>query len=276
MDFDDDDDDRIILIPSSPDEVKSCLVPDSPIVACPIGDNDKDDWTFKYERCDSPIQWDDLVEPPTVDDAFDDDYVNVDSIFANGKKLRDVFLPEFHIKPTELLYVGSTHTTQDFCRYMMALKQTLTVGDVAYAIIVGSIISFLPKNNVLSLCLEINPTTYKLLQTISVFAGFGSDWPLRTFQFDTCLKGCTTFAAAENFCEQCGDCRWKHCSKNCYRTNTANGEVQKRCHHLNEPSTSIYYMPMRDRITLLLKSDLRNLFYYDKYRKKCPTVCECI
>jgi hypothetical protein len=38
-------------------------------------------------------------------------------------------------------------------------------------------------------------------QTISVFAGFGSEWLLGTFPFDTCLKGCATFAARENFCD---------------------------------------------------------------------------
>ena len=55
-----------------------------------------------------------------------------------------------HVNPQESLFQGSTHTLQDFFRYMLALKQALPVGDETFASIVGIMISFLPSANELA------------------------------------------------------------------------------------------------------------------------------
>jgi hypothetical protein len=201
----------------------------------------------------------------------DEEYVHTGDLFLHGTPLRTPYLPDFGMSPNTPLYKGSRHTTKDFCRYMMALKQSLAVGDMAYGVIVGSIISFLPRDNVLALCLEEQPSTYKVLQVIKVMADFTTEKLLRTFHFHTCESGCDTFLRGQDFCYYCGGCRWKACTEKCYYRNASDEKISI-CHHAKQPVTSLYYMPIRDRITRLLESDIKNLFYYDKYRKKNPKV----
>jgi hypothetical protein len=213
---------------------------------------------------------DDEKELPTWDDEKekDEEYINIADIFLNGTLFKEVHVPDFGINPMEELYVGSPHSARDFCRYMMALKASLVLGEQAYAVIVGAVLSFLPPQNVIALCLDRNPSVYKIVQVISVFAGFESS--LRTYEFATCKDGCATFQNHQHFCYYCDACKWKHCLSECYHKR--GGNTVSICSHPKQPAHRVYYMPIRDRISLLLQSDLKNLLWYDKYRKRSNKV----
>ena len=83
-----------------------------------------------------------------------------------------------HVDGKEPLFSGSSHTLQDFSRYMLALKQSMPIGDEIFASIVGTVVSFLPADSAIGKCLEEGPSTYKLMQVLSVTASLRSD--LRT------------------------------------------------------------------------------------------------
>ena len=112
---------------------------------------------------DDNLDWSD--QPLVVDETGP-----VDMNFRDGFLLRAEFLPDFGIQCEEPLYAGCLHTTKDYCRYMLAMKEALHLGDTAFSVIAGAMVSFLPVGNVLSRCLLENPSVYKLLQAIRSFA----------------------------------------------------------------------------------------------------------
>jgi hypothetical protein len=142
----------------------------------------------------------------------------------------------------------------------------LGLGDVAFSTVIGMVVSFLPVDNILQQCLNKNPTTYKLLQMIVTLSDFKQS--LRTFRYNTCKKGCRPFDEGQNFCAKCEECRWKNCCQSCF-----DDEGNAVCRHQRVPKVVFYYMPLRDRITALLQSDLNNFFSYSAYRKRSPQVC---
>ncbi len=194
-------------------------------------------------------------------------------IFKHGVPIRKEFLPQWSLDPKLPLYPGSTHSTQDLCRYFLAMKHSLGLGEVDFSIIIGSVISFLPPNNGLCSVITSSPTRYKLMQAVHVFAAFRNT--MRTLKFHTCLKGCATFLTGQHFCDHCHECRWRHCSMACFEEDDE-GELIANCYHHQKPTTTLYYLPLRDRMMALLKSDLKNFFNYDTYRHKPHEVIRLI
>ena len=126
--------------------------------------------------------------------------------------MRAPFVPEFiDVQPGDALYEGSRHSCRDFCRYMLAMKQCMGIGDYAYATILGSVISFLPPNNMLAMVIDKRPTVYKIMQSVASLAELKNT--LRTLQFHTCSNRCATFFRGAAFCEKCEESRWIHCDR---------------------------------------------------------------
>lgn len=120
--------------------------------------------------------------------------------------------------------------------------------------------SFLPADNFFTQCLEGKPSTYLLLQLMETL----SDLPdrLRTFVIHSCADGHCPLVD-EDFCVH--GCRWKHCSPHCYNEDN----TTSTCQHVKVPHNRFWYMPIRDRVEGLLKSDLHNLIaHYGTYRHK--------
>jgi hypothetical protein len=130
-----------------------------------------------------------------------------------------------------------------FCRYLLALKTNISVGDVAFCVIASSIISFIPSPNLFEVCFEgKTPTRYKISSVINYFADLSNH--LSTYKFNVC---------------DTGSCIVKK-------------EEASRCiHHLLKKSC-FYYMSMRNRIEFLLRSDLKNMFLYPFYKYRSPKV----
>jgi len=206
-----------------------------------------------------------LEDPVTWEDGYQDlrSWNEPSTLFEDGlvyRKHHHCQLYDF-ANSADPLFKDSPHSAKDFCRYMMAMKQSLGLGDHDFSVVVGTIISFLPQNNKIALCLEQSPSVYKVSQVVRIMAGFTSR--LRTFQFNSCKKGCEILKIGQDFCSKCGECRWKHCTPECF---SASGDCA--CVHLKTPVSKLYYMPIRDRIEALLKSDLKNFLLYDEFRKK--------
>lgn len=246
-------DDRVIRIPPIPVFIRT---------PAPLDDEDP---AFHYESTDSDSdssvdeQWDEY------EDCVEQTEENSSLFYELGgiqmtSKYGSVELLD-NVPVDEELYDGCSHSLKDFSRYMLALKNSLSGGDEAFAAVLGTVLSFLPDDNLMSKCLEEAPTTYKLLQVLSVTACLRSD--LRTYQFNSCKDGCKTYDHGVFFCPKCKESRHVHCTPQCYE---ANGDCN--CTHPKIPRHLIYIMPVRDRIKALLKSDVKNLFKYGDLRKK--------
>ena len=89
---------------------------------------------------------------------------------------------------------------------------------------------------------------------------------LKIYCVDTCKQGCLPFWK-DNFnldaCSNCNTIRWRHCSQNC-RNN--HGDLD--CEHDKKAARKFYYLSIRDRITKLLRSELKKLFMYETLRYK--------
>ena len=134
------------------------------------------------------------------------------------------------------------------------------MGDMTFTATVGLLLSFLPKEHFFRQCLKKNPSVYHTLQVMETVSGLKSK--LRTYKYNTCSKGMCVFKDNVNFCEH--SCRWRYCSTDCFDEDDEEGDFV--CGHVKEPVKTFWYMPIRDRITALLKSDLKNFFFYEKYR----------
>ena len=132
------------------------------------------------------------------------------------------------------LYPGSHFNVKLFCRFLLILKTTHSMGDVAFASIAGAIISFLPSDNKLSTFVGENPSIYILLNSIQKLSKMNNC--CRIFKFNSCDMG--------------------KCILN---------QPHNQCFHSKLKRNNFHYLPIRDRIISLLKSDVKNLFLYYKY-----------
>jgi hypothetical protein len=131
-------------------------------------------------------------------------------------------------------------------------------GDIDFATTVGTMLSFLPQENFFKGCLKETPTVYHVLKIVDTIANL--KMTLRTLRFHTCKTG--TCIISEDFCN-CGESRWKDCNQSCY-----SDEGVSVCSHTKVPVKSFWYMPVRDRIEGLLRSDVANFFLYEDLRPK--------
>jgi hypothetical protein len=161
------------------------------------------------------------------------------------------------------LFPGRAYSAKDLARFLLSFKaRHLKLGDGILANIVAIMATFLPRDNVFKLCLSDSTSTYFLLKALDNLAAYTTN--LRTLRVHCCIKKCIGFydgREAMNFCSECGECRWKLCSRACYGE-----DDEKTCNHNQTPRNVVYYNVVQDRLVKLLKSDLKNLFNYQSHR----------
>jgi hypothetical protein len=116
-------------------------------------------------------------DDPTLIEWFDEPMIPItdttsNSIFNHGMLLGDKYKPNYNIDSNLPLFDGSKYSTKDFCRYMLSIKENLHLGEQQFCIITGTIMSFLPAGNTLSLCLVKHSSPYKILQLYDTMADF--------------------------------------------------------------------------------------------------------
>ena len=122
------------------------------------------------------------------------------------------------------------------------MKSAIGVGDGAFTSIVGSIISFLPRDNLFISVLEQHSSTYKVLNIIYYFAELSDN--LQTYKFLLCNSGSCIL-----------------------KKNSASV-----CDHGVSKNNFFHYMPNRQRVEHLLNSDLKNLFLYPIHKNRSEKV----
>ncbi len=152
----------------------------------------------------------------------------------------------FHIRSLTLcMKVVSLQWSRYVGTYLLSMKTSLAVGDVAFCIIASSIISFMPSPNMFDVCFDgKQPTTYKMLSVINYFADLSAH--LSSYKF--------------NVCDNNGSCIL-----------TKEKKPRSCCHTVTRKSC-FYYMSIRERMVCLLNSDLKNMFLYPKYKYRSPKV----
>jgi hypothetical protein len=126
---------------------------------------------------------------------------------------------------------------KSLCRYLLYIKSTHNLGDIAFSSIVGSIISFLPNNNKLANYVGENPSTYNVINAVEKLSNLKKC--CRVLKFQSCDHG------------------------KCIIPLTG-----MSCNHPKIKNKSLYYLPIRDRIMSLLKSDIKNLLFYSDFIPK--------
>ena len=118
------------------------------------------------------------------------------------------------------------------------------MGDGLENIILGLISAILPKNNVLAQQIaQTSLSNYHFQETIkSAHAMFQKQ---RIYSIEVCRKGCVAFIGVNEGLESCSICDSPNKS---------------------DENELVYYFPLTDRITSLLKSDLKNFLSYSKLR----------
>jgi hypothetical protein len=169
-----------------------------------------------------------------------------EEIFRDGfvLNLKRSNLSTFHI-PSDPVYENAGMTMRSLCRYLLCMKSAISVGDYSFCTIVGSLISFLPRDNLFITLLEKNSSTFKLMNIIYYFAELGDN--LKTYKFFICDSG------------------------SCILKN----DMSLRCEHGIKKNNVFYYMPIRQRMEYLLKSDLKNLFLYPIFKNRSEKVFCC-
>ena len=113
------------------------------------------------------------------------------------------------------------------------------------SVILGFIASILPAGNTLSTKLEENNKTWYFYQQ-AIKSGHGSFSKLRVYEIQACRNGCSTFIGVNYQTRFCSVCE------------------KPNDNLLNDV---IYYFPLADRITKIIRSDLKNLLNYPKIRR---------
>lgn len=189
----------------------------------------------------------DIIE--AVENVESDDEIVVEKcadndFFVDGSKLKFNHSGNYSYNKSEFVYEGTALTMRSFCRYLLALKTSITAGDVAFCIVASSIISFLPSPNMFDVCFDgKKPSRFKMLGAINYFADVSDH--MSTYKFPVCDNG---------------SCILKKDVK------------PRRCPHTVTKNSSFYYLSIRERIEFLLKSDLKNMFLYPKYKYRSPKV----
>lgn len=182
------------------------------------------------------------------DDENNDEEVNfvdieiTDELFVDGKLLDVVCKLNSPFTSEDMIYDGCEYTLKEFCRYLLCLKNAIMVGDVAFCSIIGAILSFMPSENRFTQSLGSDSTVYDHLKVINYFAEFEST--LQTFKFDICDEA---------------SCVIKR-------------DGSHSCIHEKKLKKYFYYMPVRQRVEYLLRSDLRNFLLYPQHKYRSPKV----
>ena len=203
----------------------------------------QDDEDFKFDDEQEIDNYEMLNDEVDEEDAemFFSDGLN-DELWIDGSLL--CFRTKLHLRllPSDFVYENSSMTMKSLCRYLLCLKSAIGVGDGAFTSIVGSIISFLPRDNLFISVLEQHSSTYKVMNIIYYFAELSDN--LQTYKFLICDSGSCIL-----------------------KKNSASV-----CDHGVSKNKFFHYMPIRQRVEHLLKSDLKNLFLYPIHKNRSEKV----
>jgi hypothetical protein len=167
---------------------------------------------------------------------------NIDELFMDGYLINIQSNLNSPFNGADKLYDGCEYSLKEFCRYLLCLKNAIMVGDVAFCCIVGAVLSFIPLENRFTQSLGVDSSVYEHLKVINYFADFDSS--LQTFKFNICDNQSCIIKKDGSFC----------------------------CDHEKKRKKYFYYMPIRQRVEYLLKSDLRNFFLYPLHKYRSPKV----
>ena len=143
-----------------------------------------------YEEGDIAQIEEGMLEPNDEADSDDDETENMADVefFKDGVKVIFNQTGKFSFSKDEFVHGGTNLTMKSFCRYLLALKTNISVGDVAFCVIASSIISFIPSPNLFEVCFEDKtPTRYKISSVINYFADLSNH--LSTYKFNVCDTG---------------------------------------------------------------------------------------
>ena len=171
---------------------------------------------------------------------------NIDELFMDGYLINIKSNLNSPFNGADKLYDGCEYSLKEFCRYLLCLKNAIMVGDVAFCCIVGAVLSFIPFENRFTQSLGVDSTVYDHLKVINYFADFDSS--LQTFKFNICDNQSCIIKKDGSF----------------------------SCDHEKKRKKYFYYMPIRQRMEFLLKSDLRNFFLYPIHKYRSPKVIKII
>ena len=193
-----------------------------------IGDNEQlPDEDEMYEQID-------VVEENVFDDSI---------LFKKGFQIsKKKGNTEIDDETNVLLFEGSNFTLKQFCRYMKILKSNQNLGDVAFSIIVGSILSFLPERNAFVKYIDKNPTLYDIISKIDKLSNIKKC--CRIFKFKLCDE------------------------EKCVLPFNSTHDIVNVCSHSKKKKKSFHYLPIRDRIKALLETDIRHFFHTLEYATK--------
>jgi hypothetical protein len=154
------------------------------------------------------------------------------------------FDPEINLNDT--LYNGSDFNIEDIMIILELIKTTNNLGDTVESIILGMLASFLPKNNIISN--KIKEKSGTLFHFQKLIKDSQKHLPKCSIhRIDVCIKGCMAFVGENlyaNLCDECG----------------------KKRNLLKPFQREMFYFPLRERLTKLLTSDLKNLLEYPNRR----------
>jgi len=182
---------------------------------------------------------------------FDDDDSDDDSCYYLEGAIE--FQSGCNLKPdldcvnflSQSLFEGSEHTIQDIMVLIELYKAFTHIGDINESFLLGIIASVLPQNNLLARCLKKSGFTSYFFQKL---INFGTTLipKCSIYKVPVCSGGCMAYVGLNKDATMCNVC------------NTLRPPVI---------SHYFYYLPIKERLLALLKSDLFKLFYYPTNRK---------
>ena len=150
------------------------------------------------------------------------------------------------IEDSDTLFSGSDFNIEDIIIILELIKTTNNLGDTVESIILGMLASFLPTDNIISNKIKENSGTLFYFQKL-IKESQKHIPKCSVHRIDVCIKGCMAFVGDNlyaNFCEECG----------------------KKRNLLKPFQRELFYFPIRERLTKLLTSDLKNLLEYPNRR----------
>jgi len=133
-------------------------------------DDDEDDG---HDDIHDDIMWETQSERDNEENSFHQ--VLEPYLFGrkNPQQTDDAILDD------EELFPNSPISVKDLCRYLLYLKASnASIGDRLFASIIGSLIRFMPTNNILAQTLKVQPTMYYIYLIRNVISNLNLCYPV--------------------------------------------------------------------------------------------------
>lgn len=209
--------------------------------------NYENDFNY-YDNNDNEINDNDST---TINDNFKfqederDPMVNFDEFTKNSIKYKILFKNDNDSVSDERLFPDSPYCLKDFSIAIIYIRTRFAnLGDEAISAIIGLFAQFLPADNAIKRYLQKKRTSYQSTQLVLHALGENKPkLPCRVFR--KCRTGCHIFTANDT-------------------TNSCS-----ICNLPKEVSLVSYYLPIKQRLLMLLNSPLLQLLlFYDNFREK--------